>query len=255
MSDDTRSHAVRDIAHIATRAWRAEIQASFVAKHGLIVQAGPFAGMILPARVCWGDGDTLPKLLGCYEAELHQWIAAVVATPPDLIVNVGAAEGYYAVGLARLMPNVAVYAFNSAALSGDICREAAQLNDVAGQITVAGHCGTDTLQTLLATSGNPFLLCDCEGEERNLIDPARVPALAAATIVVECHDFIDTSITQTLIDRLTATHELQGVRESARDPNAWPFLTTLNSLDRWVAVCEYRPCTMHWLYARPKSAT
>jgi hypothetical protein len=97
------------------------------------------------------------------------------------------------------------------------------------------------------------VLCDCEGGERELLDPGKVPALAGATIVVECHDFIDPTITQTLVDRLGPTHELEGVREAARDPNASVFLQQFNSLDRWIAVCEYRPCMMHWLIARPKS--
>jgi len=79
-----------------------------------------------------------------------------------------------------------------------------------------------------------------------------VPALRATMLLIECHDFIDPTITQTLADRLSATHTLEGVREGARDPNASPFLQGLDSLDRWLAVCEYRPTMMHWIVARPK---
>lgn len=244
---------------MATRARRQDLLAAFVEQYGWTVQAGLFAGMVVPGRACWGDGDLLPKLLGCYEAELHPSLASFVeAKPdlviPDLVINVGAAEGYYAVGLARLLPDAFVHAFDSAPAATDICREAARLNGVESRMSIAGGCTPELLQLLLPRAHHPLLVCDCEGYEQELIDLRKVPALGGTTIVAECHDFIDASITQTLAERLGATHQLYAVREGARDPNSLAFLQPLNSLDRWLAVCEYRPCTMHWLVAQPKVA-
>jgi hypothetical protein len=223
-----------------------------VRQTGWVVQSGPFAGMVLPDRASWGDGDLLPKLLGCYEAELHPVIDEIVATTPDLIVNVGAAEGFYAVGMSRALPQAFVHAFDAEATSQDICRQAAVLNDASNRVSVAGKCTPDLLQAIVPRGRSPVVICDCEGYERELIDPQRIPALRVATLVVECHDFIDASITQTLVDRLNGSHTLEGIREASRDPNAFPFLQRLDSLDRWLAVCEYRPTMMHWLVARPK---
>lgn len=217
-----------------------------------MVQSGPFAGMMLPDHASLGDGNMLPKLLGCYEAELHPIIAEIVAAAPDLIINVGAAEGYYAVGMARLLPGAFVHAFDTEPKSQEICRLAVGLNGLGSRISVSGQCTPDLLQAIVPRGRTPVVICDCEGHERELIDPLRVPALRPATLVVECHDFIDASITQTLVDRLSASHTLVGIREGARDPNESPFLQGLDSLDRWLAVCEYRPSTMHWLVARPK---
>jgi hypothetical protein len=253
MSGTEAIEAVAQIAYLATRARRLELQAAFVQRFGRTVQSGPFAGMVLPDRAGWGDGDTLPKLLGSYEAELHAVIADLVEARPSLVVNVGAAEGFYAVGLARLLPGAMVHAFEISDAAAEICRDAARLNDVESRVSVAGTCTPTLLQHLLIRAANPLLVCDCEGCERELIDPRLVPALASTTIVVECHDFMDASITQTMVDRLNPSHELIGIREGARDPNVVPFLQSLGSLDRWLAVCEYRPCTMHWLIARPKS--
>ena len=252
MSDSNAAQTVWDIANLATRARRQAIQSAFVGRHGWRVSSGPFAGMTLPEQACWGDGDTLPKLLGCYELELQQAIAAAVAKQPELVVNIGAAEGYYAIGLARALPHARVHAFEATEKGIEICRDAARLNDVADRVLVSGACDTGQLQTLLAGARNPFLLCDCEGCERVLIDPAVVPALASATMIVECHDFIDATITRALVERLNATHDLQAIREGGRDPNTSEFLRLLSSLDRWIAVCEYRPCMMHWLIATPK---
>ena len=93
--------AIWQIAHTATRARRQDLLAALVQQQGWVVQSGPFAGMVLPDRACWGDGDLLPKLLGCYEAELHAIIEEILAATPDLVINIGATEGYYAIGMAR----------------------------------------------------------------------------------------------------------------------------------------------------------
>jgi hypothetical protein len=134
----------------------------------------------------------------------------------------------------------------------DICRQTAQLNKVETRISIAGHCSCEALQKLVADAHRPLVVLDCEGCERELLNPASVPALAKAAIVVECHDFIDATITQTLVNRLGASHELTGVREGPRDPNRSIFLQQFDSLDRWIAICEYRPRMMHWLIARPR---
>ncbi|HVC60499.1 MAG TPA: hypothetical protein VND19_09090 [Acetobacteraceae bacterium] len=254
MAEGNHAQAMLQIAHMATRARRQDLLAAFVQQHGWTVQAGLFAGMVLPSRACWGDGDLLPKLLGCYEAELHEALTSFVETKPGLIVNVGAAEGYYAVGLARLLPGAFAHAFDSADAAADICREAARLNGVEARLSIVGTCTPELLQLLLPHASNPLLVRDCEGYERDLLDPRKVPALAGATIVAECHDFIDALITRTLAEQLGASHELYAVREGARDPSISAFLQPFNSLDRWIAVCEYRPCMMHWLVARPKVA-
>ena len=244
--------AIWQIAHTATRARRQDLLAALVQQQGWVVQSGPFAGMVLPDRACWGDGDLLPKLLGCYEAELHAVVDEILAAAPDLVINIGATEGYYAIGMARRLPATFVHAFDTEPKSQEICRQAAGLNNVGNRVSVTGQCTTELLQAILPRGRTPVVVCDCEGAERDLLDPHRVPALRTATLLVECHDYIDPSITQSLVDRLSASHNLEGIRESGRDPNGIPFLQTLDSLDRWLAVCEYRPTMMHWLIARPK---
>lgn len=244
--------AIRQIVQAAAQARRQDLLAALVQEVGWIVQAGPFAGMALQDRISRANGDLLPKLLGCYEAELHSIIEEIVAAEPDLVVNVGAAEGYYAVGLARLLPNAFIHVFDTDAGAQEACRLAAASNDVKARVSVAGQCSPDLLQAILPRGRTPVVICDCEGYERTLIDLQRVPALRAAMLLIECHDFIDASVTQTLADRLNATHTLIGIREGARDPNSSPLLQRLESLDRWLAVCENRPTMMHWLVARPK---
>jgi hypothetical protein len=248
----THWQAIWEIGQIAMRARRADLLAALVSKQGQVVQSGPFAGMALPPRTSPEDGNLLPRLLGCYESELHDAVGAVIEAKPDMVMCIGVAEGYYPVGLARLLPDAHVHGFERSDAAQELCREAARLNGVDQRVSVGGQCSQMVLQHLLVRGRRPAVLCDAEGEERVLIDPSRVPALAGCMLVVECHDHIDASITQVLAERLSATHELSAVQEGARDPNAIGFLQQLDSLDRWLAVCEFRPRTMHWLIGMPK---
>lgn len=216
------------------------------------VLSGPFAGMILPRQASWGDGDRGPKLLGCYEAELHPVIEAWRSDAFSAIVNIGCAEGYYAVGLARLFPTLPVFAFDIDANAQAVCREAGVENGVSDRLSVAGRCDPATLQTLLADEVHPLLVVDCEGYELDLIVPAEIAALARCSLIIEVHDFIDRSIGKTLLNRLTPTHELAAIMEGGRNPNAFPALHGLPNLERWLMVDEGRPETMSWIIARPR---
>ena len=118
--------------------------------------------------------------------------------------------------MARLLAGATIYVFDIDMKSQEICRSAAGLNGVSGRISVAGQCTPDLLQAIVPRGRTPVVMCDCEGREGELIDPQRVPALRSATLIVECHDFIDASITQTLADRLAPSHNLGIVREGAR---------------------------------------
>src|SRR6478672_6897407 len=66
---------------------------------GLVVQHGPFKGMKYPGVNSVGSA-LIPKLLGSYERELHPLIDSICAGQYDQVVDIGCAEGYYAVGLA-----------------------------------------------------------------------------------------------------------------------------------------------------------
>ena len=75
----------------------------------LIVRNGPFAGMRYPGvqSVC---STIVPKLIGCYEKELHSVIELICSQQYNSVVDIGCAEGYYAVGLAMRLQNAQLFA-------------------------------------------------------------------------------------------------------------------------------------------------
>jgi hypothetical protein len=242
--------ALNAILRTAIAARRAEISAEIARVTGNVVQSGPFQGMILPDTVSWGDGDLAPKALGCYEAELHPAIERTIAADPLVVINIGCAEGYYAIGLARRLPGARVHAFDIAEKAQEVCVATARRNGVDAQVTVGGMCTADMLAEL-ADGAPSLVVMDCEGGELDLVTARSLPALAHSTLLIECHDFIGKPILPTLTERLAESHAVEVVREGARDPNAYPILRGLGSHDRWLSVCEFRPVTMSWLIATP----
>lgn len=217
-----------------------------VKKHGRLVQGGPFKGMKFSDRKVWGELTEAAKLVGCYEQEMHEALEKAIARQPDVVVNVGCAEGYYAIGLALRLPGVPVYAFDIEPQAQEICTHAAELNGVSGQVHVAGRCDVDSLTNLVAGK-RALIVMDCEGGEKELLTAQSVASLHGCDLIVECHDFMDRTITPSITMPFVGTHHLEYLQEGARDPSAFVPFGRLHSLDRWLAVCEYRPEVMFWL--------
>jgi SAM-dependent methyltransferase len=243
----------RRVAAAAIQVRRRERTAALTGSFGYRVQSGPFVGMQLPTEAAWNrDGDLAPKLLGCYEEELHRPLAELVARKPVRILNIGCAEGYYAVGLARLAPYATVFAYDINEDAQAICRLAAVANGVGSRLIVGGECTPEGLRTQIARDGRTLIVMDCEGAELTLLDPKTVPELATCDILVECHDFLDRAITHTLRERLTLSHVVEDIVEGARDPNKNALVRQWDSLDRWLIVNEGRPEMMNWLLCRAR---
>src|SRR5579871_646929 len=87
--DLTRIATINTILARAAIARRAEINEELRRARGTTVLNGPFAGSKLPAGQSWGEGEFAPKLLGCYEEELHAELERAIARKPKLVINVG----------------------------------------------------------------------------------------------------------------------------------------------------------------------
>ena len=77
------------------------IQNTLIQHEGLKVLQGPLAGMEFIRQSA--EGCHIAKLLGCYEQPLLPYIKTAINTNYDSVINIGCAEGYYVVGMARKM--------------------------------------------------------------------------------------------------------------------------------------------------------
>jgi hypothetical protein len=222
-------------------------------KSGGFVVSGPFAGM---RYVATSQGSAyIPKLLGIYERELNPIVEAMVNRRPDLIIDIGAAEGYYAVGLARRLPATRIVAFEMEERGRCALREMAQINGVAERIEVRGRCEPGDLVSLLEVRRETVIVCDVEGYEATLLDPTVIPPLAETAILVELHDFIHPGLRDAIRERFAGTHRIELLTQEPRTKADFPWRTIgTRLLPRsylgW-AVSEWRPVTMEWYWMVP----
>lgn len=216
---------------------------------GGAVLAGPFAGLKYAPRSVGSAYE--PKLLGTYEMELRGVVERLCAADFGRIVNVGAGEGYYAVGLAVRCPAAEVVAFEGDPAGRELIRRMAQLNGVSGRVRVEGVCGPAELERELSGEARKLVVMDVEGGERALLRPEEVPALGAAHVLVELHDFIHPGLGAEIEARFRGTHRIEKIKQRPRRAADLPFRSLL--LDRWVVrlTDEQRPVLMEWLYLRP----
>ena len=125
-------------------------------------------------------------------------------------------------------------------------------NGVASCISIHGAVTAAGLQPFLQTE-RVFVVCDCEGCEFELLDPATAPGLRTATIIVELHDFLDDRISSAISRRFRETHEIQIISSSIRDPRTYPELDGFSDADAALAVSESRPGPMEWAWMQPRS--
>lgn len=215
---------------------------------------GPFKGMTYIEDAV--GSAYIPKMLGIYERELNECIEHACALDLPLVVDIGAAEGYYAVGLARRMVRTQVVAFEMEQKGRELLHKMALLNNVTERISMNGKCEVEDLSETLKDEPRSLIICDVEGYEDILIDPKRIPSLGTAHILVELHDFIVPGVTERIQERFAPSHDIRVIdqEERRRSDLPWRTLGTAmlpGSYLDW-AVSEWRPVRMSWLWMQPK---
>lgn len=223
------------------------------------VHSGPFAGLqYLHDAV---SGGYIPKLLGIYEKELHPLIASLPMHDIRSIINIGASDGYYAVGLARCLPTTQVVAFEIEPRGQDFVRRIADRNGVGNRVMVRGRCDLPDLQTVTTEMERPLIVCDIEGYEDVLLDPEKVPALRHARVLVELHDGKNAGVSDRIRSRFEKSHIIETIWQQRRTPTDFPFTNAytrlLDPAHLEAAVDEGRPVRdgatpMSWFWMVPK---
>lgn len=243
-----------------------ELRDRLARRYGLRVLSGPFSGMkYLPQSI---GSELLPKLLGSYERELHDVIEGLLARPRKRVINIGCGEGYYAVGLALRWPETHVHAFDTDPKARQLCQELARLNAVSDRVSVHGACTVEQIQEFAGSDS--LVVCDCEGNEIELLRPDRASGLEQCELLVEFHDCFNPLISRTIAARFAATHSIgrlpfaprspalfvqliQSVDSREHRPDGEDWLAGWTEAERRLALDENRPVDMEWGYLSPSS--
>jgi hypothetical protein len=218
------------------------------------VRGGPFAGLRYVGES--PSPQIGPYLLGIDEIEIWPFVRRLLEGDFDVFVNVGAAEGYYAVGMARFSRIPRVISYEGSRLGRILTRFMARKNGVAARLEVRGSCSPELLGDVLAPIARPALLIDVEGYEEELADPARVPALRRATIIIELHEQ-RRPMADILRSRFAATHEIEEIWARPRTlddlpRNLWPATLFFRRARLLELGTEERYGPMRWWLLTPK---
>jgi hypothetical protein len=206
------------------------------------VQAGPFQGMIYTKEAVLSRHAT-PALLGQYERQLYTYIVEA-AQNCDLVIDVGHAEGYYAVGLARLGKRVVAY--DADPHERRICRGMARANGV--RLEINSWCSPGSLYTVQQRA---LVICDIEGGEYELLSSEVASALAECWFVVELHS-TKKEDNAAFLNRFSKSHDAILIDDDPGPRNLGPIGFLGKDAARMAA--EYRPAEQQWLVAKPRGS-
>jgi precorrin-6B methylase 2 len=230
--------------------WRSTLIANrIVARHGTTILSGPFAGMKYLAEN--PEGSLASRLLGTYESELHPALTEFSASDLDVVINIGCGEGYYAVGIARLMPNVWVHAYDTDERARLACAELARLNEISDRVIIRGEFMPANFTNY--SDKNVLVLVDAEGAEDDLLDPAVSSDLANMSLIVETHPSKRIDVTGRLQARFSVTHDVEVIYQASKGQNIPEWIGATGHLDQLLAVWEWRARPTPWLVMRPKN--
>jgi hypothetical protein len=186
------------------------------------VLAGPFKGMVYPELKSKGSW-LLPKIVGSYEDELHETIENIIKSDYKTILDIGCAEGYYAVGLALRLPEAKVYAFDIDDSAIRLCEGMAKANRVSERVIMSGFCDSNVLREFKYTYP-ALIVCDCEGFEQNVFVESNVEALKQVDILIELHDLVNSSIPGYIKELFGKTHEIKAIWSTGKHVVNYPQL-------------------------------
>jgi hypothetical protein len=203
------------------------------------VASGPFTGMRL-------DYDALPvhgapKFLGTYEQELHDCLERSISLAPLQVLNVGCAEGFYAVGLARRLPDAQIYAADADPKALRATLHNAELNGVSKRVAAVGIIKSGAFSRYLGPGS--LLVMDCEGAEFDLLNPDTDPILLVTHILVEIHH--DVGSAKEITQRFANSHRTIHIEAKQRTiSDAGRFADRINA----IAAVDERASERSWLY-------
>jgi predicted O-methyltransferase YrrM len=228
---------------------------SLAAERGVL--EGPFAGMRYGTEAF---GSRLwPKLLGTYETELHAVLKSIIQNPPDCIVDVGCAEGYYAVGLALACPKSRIVAFDTAEHARNLTRELADANGASARVEIQCEFVVEKA-AYLWDDASCLIICDTDGAESDIFHAKTIGHLRRCSLLIETHDYVREGITEELLKLFDGSHDAEVISSNcdyaikSLNYRTSAFRETNRTL-RGRFFEEGRPAPQKWIYLTPRRAT
>lgn len=217
---------------------------------------GAFKGMRL-ASTSWSARDVGSIVLGEYE---RQVVDAIMGSPKShsTFVDVGAADGIYAVGLSLNNRFLSSYCFESSEASQLSIRKNAIANKVESRITILGTARANFLSTLTDEYAvdltKVLFLIDIEGGEFDLLTSQNLKKMRDSVVIVEIHKNVDDfdSKYETLLVNSAKLFNLKELSAGSKSKIDIEEIKSWPDEDRQIVFSEGRRYEMSWLVMTPK---
>jgi 16S rRNA G966 N2-methylase RsmD len=220
-----------------------------------LVQSGAYKDMKI-GDIAWSEYDYCPKIIGVYENEVQN---ELLKTNCKYIVNLGAGEGYHAIGQILSGTKEQAICFELSKTSRKFLNTNSKINNIENKIKIfekANNNYLDYLQEKISDIDfkECVFLIDIEGDEFNIINNKNLETLKESKLIIEFHEK-DKSLNEEnlrFIEMLKQFYDLNFLTTTERDFSKIDLLKDFIDIDRWLMASENRIRLMKWIVCVPK---
>lgn len=213
------------------------------------VLSGPFKGLTYDSLSSAGSALT-PKILGSYEDELHNSVTDLIKNNYKTVIDIGSAEGYYAIGLAKILREAKVYAYDIDLSANSLCKKMALKNGVDNRVSILQEFNDDEARKY--KDQHALLICDCEGFEDKIFSNSNISLFENHDIIIELHDLVVPGIQEKLKSLFNETHLISTIPSKLKHVSDYSELKVLPSNYYDDLILIERNTVQYWLVLKSK---
>lgn len=246
-----------DIEKALAKMYRKRCSRKLFDKHNGVIQEGVFKGLQLSGNTNISNGVLALKIFGLYEQVVVEEITN--AGPFNDCVDIGAADGYFPLGLLKAGLAKRTICFEATAQGQASIELNAKANELSDKIVVYSKAD-ETFDTKLNEANfqpqNSLIICDIEGAEFEIFSKQFFNYVHGATIIIELHDRVlgkSLSLRDDLAALLPDDYSAKIIKSQPVTWGGIQDLEELHDIDRALVTCEGRKKLGEWLIVSPPS--
>jgi len=233
-----------------------KVWGALLKKYKYKVAHGPFKGMTLGENVWWSANDRITQTLGIYEKHVLDMLIDFSSKETTKFIDIGAADGYFAVGMAFGDYFRDVHAFEISEEGQKHIKKNALRNKCKDRVTAYGEANLASLKGILNDEERAVVLIDIEGFEYDLLSLEMLSLLKKCFLVCELHPWMvecGNEKQEKLLRDASEYFDLSLIKRETYNPNQFVELDEFTDEERLIAVGEARRKNMNWLVLHPKN--
>jgi len=218
-----------------------------------VVGYGLFKGLKLNKETWWGKSDLGSQCLGLYEKEILTLISN--KGPYDVFLDLGAADGYYAVGMLYSRMTKKVVCFETSKEGQVAIRKNWVANDSIGELEVYGEANQKSVEKVVNNiTKKSLVLIDIEGFEFSLLTKEVISLFKECELVIEIHNWVEDFELKyrNLLSDLNLYFNITPIERTNRTTESIPEIRSYTDDNRLLVTSERRPCLMRFLHLVPR---